>query len=71
MIVFDASGSMSGDGWGYASANMVSRIEKGASGTSQGLAEHHSLSPRWPHYLWTWGFRPPMQQHHTSIYADA
>jgi len=30
MIVFDASGSMSGDGWGYGSesANTVSRIEK-------------------------------------------
>jgi hypothetical protein len=30
MIMFDASGSMSGDGWGYGSesANTTSRIEK-------------------------------------------
>src|SRR5215510_3826513 len=63
MIVFGASGSMSGDGWGYGSetAGTVSRIDK-VRATLAEATEHHPNSPRRPHHLRS-GPLQSMQRH--------
>lgn len=66
MIVFDASGSMSGDGWGYASANLVSRIEKVRSALAKVLPSVTRFRR-----VGLSGALQPVQQHHTPTEADA
>src|SRR6188768_2126008 len=52
MIVFDASGSMSGDGWGYGSksAGSVSRLDK-VRATLAEVLPSIIRTPRGPHHL--------------------
>jgi Ca-activated chloride channel family protein len=65
MIVFDASGLMSGDGWGYGSetAGTVSRLEK--------VRAAHSDAPRGAHHLRSRTLQPMQRQARSSAHENA
>src|SRR6188508_338385 len=62
MIVFDASGSMYGDGWGYASTSRMSRIDNAKSAIAKRAADYHAISTGWAHHFWSRALQPMQRQ---------
>ena len=68
MLVFDASGSMSGNGWGYGSENptAVSRIDKVRSALTKVLPSVTRFRRVGTHHIWPGPLqpvqRPPQSQ---------